>query len=174
MAKKGYQHVEITQALYDDLKKYSKNFSIGMATQIRDDLTKSAAVAIEAFYQDYTPIYYQRHYYNFREKSFKKYYDNKHNHIIRGGVELSSENMDDIYQDSTQQVFDMVYAGYHGVASGFEEPYTFTPVHVMKPSPLEIIEEYRDNIINHIDWYANRYGYVRAIRDTYDTLTIGG
>ena len=188
MAKRYNQHIEISNQLYDDLKKYGKNFCIGMATQVRDDLTKSAAVAVESFYQDYRPFYYQRNYYNFRKKSFKKFYENKHQQIIRGGVELSPEHMDSLYQDPVSEVFDMFYAGYHGVASGFGgvginrqtgaiteyEPYSFTPVPIMRPSPLEIIQEYRDTIINHIDWYADRYGYTRASHDTYDTLIIGG
>lgn len=165
--------VTITRQLYDDLKKYGEQFCVGMATKARDMLTTSAEIAIEMFYQDYTPIYYQRHYYNFREKSFKKFYENKHGHIVRGGVELSSDSMDDIYQDSKNEVFDMVYAGYHGVASGFNEPYSFTPVHVMRPSPLELIEESRDNYINHIDMYSI-YGYKKAAQKQYETLTMGG
>lgn len=173
MGKKD-QRIEITKELYDDLKKYSTQFCVGMATQVRDDLTKSAAVAIESFYQDYEPLFYHRHYYNFRDKSFKKYYENRHNHIVRGGVYLSPELMDSVYQDPVEQVFDMVYHGYHGVASGFNAPYSFTPVHVMSPSPLEIIEESRDVIVNHINWYAQKYGYTRASQSTYNTLVTGG
>ena len=85
----------------------------------------------------------------------------------------SPEMMDDIYKDSKEEVFDMVFAGYHGVASGFNEPYTFTPVHIMKPSPLELIEESRNNIVNHIDAFE-KYGYSKASLDSYDTLQKGG
>ena len=165
--------VTISDQLYKDLKKYGEQFCVGMATQVRDKLTISAAVAIESFYQDYKPIYYARHYYNFRDNSFKKFYENKHGHIVRGGVELSPENMDSIYQDPKEEVFDMVYAGYHGVASGFNAPYTFTPVPIMRSSPLEIIEEASDSIINHIDMYSI-WGYYRASKETYSTLTIRG
>lgn len=181
MAKRFNHRVIISKQLYDDLNKYGKNFCVGMATKVRDTLTTSAAIAIESFYQDYTPKYYKRHYYNFRENSFRKYYENKHGRIIRGGVELSPERMDHIYRDSTEEVFDMVYAGYHGVASGFNEPYTFTPVHVMNPTPLEIIENSRNNILTHINQFE-KYGYVRANHNSYLTFvrqlylknTIGG
>lgn len=173
MAKSKNVTVTVSDQLYNDLKRYGKNFCVGMATKVRDNLTMSAAVAIESFYEDYTPKYYKRHYYNFRENSFRKFYENKHGKIIRGGVELSPEMMDDIYKDSKEEVFDMVFAGYHGVASGFNEPYTFTPVHVMRPSPLELIEESRNNIVNHIGAFE-KYGYSKASLDSYDTLQKGG
>lgn len=173
MAKRFNQKVTITRELYDDLKKYGKNFCVGMASKVRDKLTMAAAIAIESFYQDYTPIYYKRHYYNFRDNSFRKFYENKHGQIIRGGVELSPDSMDSLYQDPKEEVFDMVYAGYHGVASGFNSPYTFTPVHIMQPSPLEIIKISRDNLIKHIDM-LEIFGYHRAQLDSYKTLKIGG
>ena len=182
MAKKSSNvKVTVSKELYNDLERYGRNFCIGMATQVRDNLTLSAAVAIESFYEDYTPRYYKRHYYNFRERSFKKFYENKHGRIIRGGVELTPNALDDIYKDSKEEVFDMVFAGYHGVASGFNEPYTFTPVHIMQPSPMEIISNSQATIINHIDRFE-AYGYKRANQEMYNTFvrklhvksTIGG
>lgn len=174
MAKKSYNAtVTISKDLYNDLKQYGKNFCVGMATKVRDNLTLSTAVAIESFYEDYTPLYYKRHYYNFRENSFKKFYENKHGKIIRGGVELSPDAMDNIYKDPKEEVFDMVYAGYHGVASGYNEPYTFTPVPIMRPSPLELIEESRNNIVKNINIFEP-YGYYRASLDNYNTLVKGG
>ena len=168
--------VTITDKLIKDLTEYSKNFRIGMATKTRDNLAKATAVAIEMFYQDYTPKYYKRHirngkHYNFGELSFEKYYYNKHGSVIRGGVKLSPEQMESIYQDSKEEVFDMFYAGYHGVASGFVSPYTFTPVPVMSPSPLEIIEESRNNFVKHINVFEI-YGYQRAKNGSYDTLEL--
>ena len=193
MGKKN-QTVTISSDLYKDLKKLGKNFCVGMATEVRDNLTKSAAVAIEMFYQDYDPDFYHRHYYNFRRKSFRKYYDNKHGHIVRGGVELSPDAMDDIYQDPVEQVFDMVYHGFHGVASGFInkvvpgfkapgfkegdviKPKSFYKIpEVMDPSPLEIIYNSRNNILKQINnGQYNKYGYERIGANTYETIDIGG
>lgn len=178
------QTIEISDQLYEDLKNYGKNFCIGMAAKARDYITVSAAIAIEMFYQDYDPIYYNRHYDNFRKRSFKKFYENKHNQIIRGGVELSSESMEDYYQDPKEQVFDMVYHGFHGVASAFGGvnrrsgmiygPHSFSVIPpVMDPSPLEEIFASRDTFVKHKDMYV-KDGFARADREIYKTLTIGG
>ena len=120
----GLNSVNIS-GLKDYLERYAKEVGHLTAADIRDELTDTAFYAIVRFYEDYSPTSYKRHYYNFLEKSFRKYYSNAHGTIYRGGVELTPQLMDNIYQSSsgysdsqiTEQVFDTVYAGFHGVAS---------------------------------------------------------
>ena len=139
------------------------------AGKIRDDLTEEAFYSITSFYTSYSPKYYHRHYYNFLENSFEKYYSNPHNKIYRGGVKLTPEKLDDLYQDSTREVFDTVYAGLHGPASAItfgyswnnEKPKKFEPVPRMVPSPMERILAKRDYIVKNIDDYIE-YGKQRA------------
>ena len=151
-------------SLKDYLEKYTKEVSRITAGTIRDELTETAFYAIVQFYEDYSPKHYKRHYYNFLEKSFRKYYSNAHGNVYRGGVEFTPQLMDDIYQSSkgyssaevTEQVFDTVYAGFHGVSSTQIYPQGFAPrfiPHVMSPSPMEIILDRRDEIVDNLQDY---------------------
>lgn len=152
--------------LKEYLEKYSKEIGRITAAGIRDELTETAFYAIVQFYEDYSPKSYQRHYYNFLEKSFRKYYSNAHGNIFRGGVEFTPQLMDDIYQSSksytsaqvTEQVFDTVYAGFHGVAStqiyAGDAPRYIPPV--MKPSPMELVVTKRDEIEANLDKYIQK------------------
>lgn len=157
--------------LEKDLKKYIGNVLSGAAGKIRDDLTDEAFNSIAYFYTSYTPVSYHRHYYNFMEKSFEKYYSNPHGKIYRGGVRLTPEALDDIYQDPTQEVFDSVYAGFHGVSSMFVSPYTFSVTPVMEPSPMERILARRDFIAANIGDYVS-YGKNKAKNQSYSVIKV--
>lgn len=146
-------HIEGLNKLEEKAKKYVQNICRITAGTIRDELTKETASAIAAFYADYTPKYYRRHFYNFQNNSFRKYYSNKHGSVYYGGVKLTPSRMADIYQNPTEEVFDFVYHGFHGVSSGFVSPKTFSVTPVMKPSPLELIYKKKDYIVNNIDKY---------------------
>lgn len=170
--------VIITDDLIDDLKRYSNEVCKSLAVKTREILYETSQLAIEAFYDDYDPLYYKRHNketgrqpYNFEENSFSKYYKNPHNSIYRGGVLLSYEDMADIYQDSTEEVFDLVYAGFHGVASGFVSPKTFHNIPpVMSPSPLELIKIKQKYIQENIEKYRES-AVKNANKLSYKTLT---
>lgn len=138
----------------DEIRQYCKKVLSNVAGQIRDELTQEAQNAIEDFYNDYNPLYYHRHYWNFYNNSFKKYYSNAHGVIFRGGVELTPQNMSDIYKEKPEWVFDSVYAGFHGIAGMFVSPKTFTVTPRMNPSPMEMLLAKRDNIVKNIDTYV--------------------
>lgn len=152
-----------------ETRQYVGKILSSAAGKIRDDLTEEAFNSIVYFYTSYSPKYYNRHYYNFMENSFEKYYSNPHNKIYRGGVRLTPKKLDDIYQDSTIEVFDTVYAGLHGPASAItfgysyisENPHEFSPTPRMTPSPIERILARRDYIVDHIDDYIE-FGKAKA------------
>lgn len=162
--------ITIEKDLIDDLKKYASTVCVSLAGQVRDELYETARYAIEEFYNDYSPLYYKRHFYNFKEKSFFKYYKNPHNSIIRGGIELSSEQMDDIYRAETEYVFDLVYHGFHGNVEALPRSISNIPP-VMNPSPLDILYDKRDYLIENIDDYSD-VAIEKANKNSYNTLTI--
>lgn len=159
--------VEISNTLVSDLKKYLKEICVGCATYCRDELTSVAEQAINNFYADYSPLKYKRHYTNFRNNSFIKYYNNPHNQIIRGGVELTPDMVEDIYKGLTgSQVFDFVYAGYHGVSSAIHG----NPA-PMNPSPREEIEIAQLFLANSVGALKKK-GVERANKNGYQVIEI--
>lgn len=167
MAKSKIQ-VDVS-GLEKDLTKYFHKTLSHTTGLIADELTETAAYSIEAFYADYAPIHYRRHYFNFQNNSFRRYYSNPHNKNYAGGVELTPDMMRDIYQDPTEEVFDSVYAGFHGVSSAFVAPYTFTATPVMKPSPMGIILNKREEIVKNIDKYVKK-GQDAASKEKYSVI----
>lgn len=167
--------INIENDLIKDLKDYATTVSISLATQVRDEINQTAKEAIDAFYNHYRPkngepLYYKRHYYNFRRNSFTKYYKNPHNSIIRGGVELTPYDLDDIYRADSEYVFNLVYLGYHGNVGMFPHKVTNIPP-VMTPSPLDIILDKRDYIVKNINDYKQT-AIDKANNKTYSTLSL--
>ena len=143
----------------DNIKKYvddyQKKICSSLASSVADILTKEAGYSIASFYDDYTPKYYHRHFDNFKNNSYRRYYVNSHYKKYTGGVELSPNGLESIYQDPVEEVFDSVYAGFHGPSSMFRNPYSFSPTPVMNPSPIEMIIRKRDEIADNIDKYID-------------------
>lgn len=151
-------NIKITDDLKKDLKKYGELFSVGIATQIRDELTARTAYAIEQFYRNYRPIYYNRHYDNFRKKSFRKFYKNPHGQLIRGGVELTPDRMDNIYQHGIDDTFtDVFVLGYHGPFQVYVSKYVENRPPVTDPSPWEMIYMERDYILKNVVKKNSKY-----------------
>ena len=149
----------------NQLEKYAKRACSAAAGKARDDLFEEAQAAIADFYASYDPNYYHRHYWNFEKRSFRKYYSNKHSTVFYGGIELTPQNMQDVYQDNTQEVFDTVFSGFHGPAGMFETPKTFKLIPPrMVPSPLQRLLDKRRYILDHQKQYI-AYGKKVAKRD---------
>ena len=147
-----------------EIEKYCQNVLRQTTADIRDELTQEAFDAIVAFYESYSPKIYRRHYFNFLEHSFKKYYKNPHNQIYYGGVQLTPETLRNCYQDDTREVFDTVYSGYHGPANmiGYgwesigETPMAFSIVpKQMVPSPRQRIIDKKKYIEQHLQDYID-------------------
>lgn len=127
-----------------DLKTYSSNVAKFAAIEVRDQLAQTAHDAIESFYNDYKPTEYYRNYYNFRKKSYKKYYHDAHGTTFTGGIEFTPEEMDELYINHSadgfwgapaELVFEKVMAGWHGLSA----PYNVTSK--MTPSPMDKIKK---------------------------------
>lgn len=162
--------ITIDNDLIKDLKTYSTAICVSLASQVRDEMYKEAQFAIDAFYNDYEPLYYKRHFYNFKKNSFKKYYKNPHNSIVRGGVELTPYEMDDLYRLETEYVFSLVYVGYHGNAAIFPHNVSNIPP-IMSPSPLEMLLDKRDHIVGNIGNYKGQ-AIDKAGKKSYSTIHV--
>ena len=151
---------DLIDDIIKDLKDYSSNVAKFSAIEVRDELAKTAHDAIEAFYQDAKfnngssePMWYSRNYYNFRNKSYKKYYHDSHGTVFSGGIELTPKNMDELYIHPTKSrdakyatygapvelVFEKVMEeGWHGPIGG---DYNNNHTEPMSPSPMELIDK---------------------------------
>lgn len=146
--------ININNDLIQDLKKYASSVCVSLASQVRDEMYKEAQFAIEAFYDDYKPLYYKRHYYNFRKNSFMKYYKNPHNSVVRGGIEITPYGLDDLYRADKEYVFNLVYLGFHGNVNMFPHEVSNIPPK-MEPSPYFMLLEKRDYLVKHIEDYKD-------------------
>lgn len=148
--------IDINQFVADlksDLKLAEQNLTKDVAIQIRDDLTETTRLSIELFYASYPPKYYNRHFYNLRRYSYKKYYVNSHYKKYYGGVEMTPNDMDWIYKSANPEYIytSVIEKGMHGwVNSKTPHPPQ------MNISPLEMILKRKKYIINHIDKYINK------------------
>lgn len=169
LLKKG-ERIMAVNNVFNDIKKdvaeYTANVSKFAAIETREELFEESRHAIAVFYADYTPGDYHRRFnelgwiqtdvgrtyqrtYNLYN-SYKKYYKNNHDRTFSGGVILSPEYMDDVYRGTPELVFDLAYAGFHGLNSWEpDSPRPATPYAVTNPSPLEIIEEKQSSIANN-------------------------
>lgn len=142
-------------SIENGLRKYCQDVMSKAAGIVRDELTEEARSAIEDFYNDYSPVSYIRHYWNFYNNSFKPLYQNSHGKKYTGGIRLTPSMLSDIYQDPAQQVFDTVYAGFHGVSSMYVSPKSFSITPRMTPSPMERLIKKREYILSHQGEYVN-------------------
>lgn len=144
-------------------EEYCRNVCRTVAGRIRDELTEETMYSIAAFYTDYSPSKYHRHYYNFMDKSYKKYYSNAHNNIYRGGVEFTPDAMDDIYTKypvhsySPAEVFSsVVESGIHGPELLYKSDGSVLK-NVLAPqmdeSPMEMVMKKKDKILDNINEY---------------------
>lgn len=79
------------RALEKEIKKYLKTYAETYCRQASKELTEFAKDAIQKFYDDYTPKYYNRTY-DLLNNSFEPYYHNN-GRVIYGGVRITSSAM---------------------------------------------------------------------------------
>ena len=122
------------QSLEKDLKKWVKTYAQAYCKQAAIELTETAKYAIQKFYNDYDPDYYDRTY-NLLNNSYSLYYHNNGKKIY-GGVRISSVNMNDYKNGTTAN--DVVgwtwFEGKHGFYDyDVDYPiYTYPPINIVK------------------------------------------
>ena len=145
---------DLIDDIIQDIKNYSSNVAKFAAIEVRDELAQVAHDAIESFYNDYEPEEYYRNYYNFKKKSYSKYYHDSHGTTFSGGIEFTPEEMDELYIHDTRSpfakhatygapaelVFEKVMEGWHGLST----PYNIAEQ--MNPTPMEMINKAYDRL----------------------------
>lgn len=137
--------------LEDDIQKYLYTFADAYCRDARVEITKMAKYAIEQFYQDYTPNYYDRTD-DLKNNSYTPYYHNN-GKAIYGGVRINSEKMKP-YQPGTKsetdpfEVASFAWHGWHG--DPIRGIYTTPPLNMVK----EMMKE--SNFLNKIQTNAER------------------
>ena len=160
------------KALEKDVEKYLKTFANAYADAAANEITKLAQQAIQRFYDNYTPKYYNRTD-DLKDNSFSRY---KHNNGRQyyGGVRISTHNMSPYVVGglNNRRFIDPFYIaqpcwekGIHGSASGIDGRY---PVIRDKQSPKTYLlnkmddKRFQDNI--------KQVGYNAAIKQQYQLL----
>ena len=84
----GKIDVKVSPNLKDKFKKSLLEVKKELAHEFTNNMTKKAAESMNKFYEHYEPISYKRTN-QFKNKSYKSGYENKHNSNILGGVIIS-------------------------------------------------------------------------------------
>lgn len=121
-----------------EIKEYLRTFAITYAKEAAKELTKTAKYAISSFYEDYTPMVYDRTY-DLLNNSYRAYYHDNGRRIY-GGVRIDAEKMSP-YMDSfrggitePEIVVNTAWgSGWHG--------HTNRGIKPMTPTPLEIVQQ---------------------------------
>ena len=166
MAKKVGLNKDFASFIRNKIQKYGEKVAADVAHTIENELEESTLYAIAAFYSSYTPNTYERHYFNFMDRSFMRYYHHSSgSNRFYGGVVFTPGAMADIYQDDTREVFEtVVMEGFHGPAGmigmGYagvgEYPYAFDRIPPrMYPTPYQLVCKDRDKIASNIQTYID-------------------
>lgn len=170
--------------IISDIKQYSKDISKYSAIEVREELYVTAFNAIDYFYSEWEPEYYDRHEYKITkwigykpvtlthnpQKAIKKFYHDNHEKVFTGGITLSPDYMDDIYRGEPELIFDLVYSGFHGLnAWEPESPRPSTPYHVTQPSTMDLIADKYNEIAKNPGSYV-RKAVIKANAKTYSTF----
>ena len=177
--------VNIKPELIADLTDFSHQVCVGAAAFVRDTLYNTTIEAFERFYCDYTPVSgsypcsynwkfvipdgqpkeYIRTFNILENKVVNKFNENKHGKIIRGGIRLLPDKMEERYNISAADVFGNISSGYHGLPA----PYNNIPD--MDPAPERIVNMKLDEILSNVDITCGTPGLDRAMSKNYKYLT---
>jgi len=160
------------RVLQKDINKYLKTFAETYCKQAAKEITNIAEDAINKFYDDYSPIYYDRTF-DLLHNSYSPYYHNN-GKAIYGGVRISSHKMQDYInsygmggQWSTTSAFDVVSwtwkAGYHGYEGGESS----RPIHTFPPIAMVQMEMGNKSFLDKLQKNASSI----AEKQQYSVLT---
>lgn len=100
MAKQDIFSDQIKQGLRKDIIKMFRASMSAYCKKAADELTKTAEYAMQDFYNDYKPKWYDRTY-DLKNKSYSRYYRN-HGNRFSGGVSIGSEEMKTHYKNANE------------------------------------------------------------------------
>ena len=156
--------------LEGDIRKYLKTYAKSYAKQAEKQFTKNAQTCIEMFYNDYSPIYYDRTF-DLLNNSYKPYFKNNGT-TYYGGVRITADFMSPYYSGGIMShtytdpivIAQLGWHGWHGDPTGYNG--RFNPIHTTPP--LDMLMDFASNssFINIIENYAEK----NALKQTYKYL----
>ena len=90
---------EFKSDLRKECRDYLTTFGITYCKKAADELTETAKYAIEAFYNDYDPTWYDNRTYDLKLNSYKRYYHKKNGLYVSGGVYIGTKYMQPYYRN---------------------------------------------------------------------------
>ena len=168
MAKKiNYNAKE--KGVREEVKEYLRTYAYEFCGWAAQELTKTAEYAIEEFYKDYTPTFYDRTE-NIRNSIRLYFHDNGRR--VYGGVRISDKEMEPYYQYPKKELFErdpflvlesVWEGGWHGIYGMHTEGR-------MDPAPIEIVREKMNDqsFISKLDKAAKKM----ANSKTYEYLPL--
>ena len=150
--------IEVPKDLKSDIQKFGNSIAKNIALTVRDAITAEYAIAVEEFYNAYTPLQYERKWQ--LRKSFRPYYRNPHGTRYHGGVEITTDKMKDVHNDSNEMVLSYALGGWHGNPNRG----IYTPPYI-----YEHVANYRDTLFGYIDLIAED-AIEKAKKESYKLL----
>lgn len=123
--------------LLNDVDKYINSYCKGYCKEAIKLLTEKTRMSVRQFYEDYTPVKYERTF-DFRDNSYVPYYHNNSHGYYYAGVRMTSMNMQDYKGALAYEVAHLAYHGWHGDPTGYNGK--FSPIRTA--SPLEMVKRY--------------------------------
>ena len=151
--------MSLEKDLERDLEKWIRTYAEAYCKKAAIELTETAKYAIQKFYNDYTPKYYDRTF-DLRDNSYSLYYHNNGRKIY-GGVRISADKMQD-YKDGTSAVDVVGWTWFEG-RHGFRGRDVDYPIYTYPP--INIVKEKRDDasflreLTNHATKEAKKQSY---------------
>ncbi|WP_346961244.1 hypothetical protein [Clostridium sp.] len=125
--------------LREDIRKYLRTFAESYCRDAEREITKMAKYAIENFYSDYSPIYYDRTF-DLRDNSYESYYKDNGS-IVYGGVRIYSDKMRDYKSSNAFEVANLGWHGWHGDKDGYKGH--FSPIYTRPP--IAMVRQWMNN-----------------------------
>ena len=156
--------------LEGDIRKYLKTYAKSYAKQAEKQFTKNAQTCIEMFYNDYSPIYYDRTF-DLLNNSYKPYFKNNGT-AYYGGVRITADFMSPYYSGSVMNnnttdpiiIAQLGWHGWHGDPTGYNG--RFEPIHTS--SPLDRLINFASN--EYVVSAINKYAEKKALSQNYKYL----
>ena len=150
--------ITIPSGFKTELQNYGNQIARNLALTFKQELVQEYQRSIERFYGEYTPKVYKRH--GQLTESFRPYYRNPHGTRFHGGVEITSDSMKNVYNDSPSEVLLTAISGYHGRPElGI---WSIPPIY-------DHMLQYRDMLFLHAESFVD--GAVKASAGTYGKFT---
>lgn len=150
--------------LQKDISKYLKTYAEAYCKQAAKEITEMASEAIQKFYDDYTPNYYNRTD-DLLNNSYSPYYHNN-GKAIYGGVRISSANMQP-YKGAGISQYEIASSAWRQGLHGFEQRDKDNRIHTFPPIVMVQIGMGNKKFLDRL----NDVGSEAAKKQTYSSFS---